>query len=119
MAFLVPPADLVESRQRLVGDTEVQERLDGLLASFQDGCIDLIERNMLIGLKKCIRLRSSEVVQAGVHSATLYNVLEIVIRLAMTDQIDFFAAQFSLILPGRNISYSCSVIRIPLVDDYE
>jgi hypothetical protein len=58
---------------------------------------------MLIRVKESLRLLSAAVVQIGVNTTSLHNVLEIVFGLSVTDEVDFFAGQFCFIL-GASIA---------------
>ncbi len=53
---------------------------------------------MLVCFVECLGLRHTSFIQIGIHPTPLYDAFQVVIRLAMTDQIDFFTAQFALIL---------------------
>lgn len=79
-------------------DSKINKLLHGLLTSFQGRSINFIEGNCFIGIIKCACLPPSQFVQISIHATALHNVLEVKIGLAVTNQIDFFADQFSLIL---------------------
>ena len=53
---------------------------------------------MLVSFEKGLRLLASEFVQIGIHATSLYDILQVKIRLSVTDQVNFFTVQFCAIL---------------------
>ena len=52
-------------------------------------------------IKKSLSLRESSWIQTAVYTAALNNVLKVKIRLSMTNDVYFFAVQFSIILGAK------------------
>ena len=73
--FFRAPADLVQSNERVMGNTQFNKSLDRLLAPFEGRGIDLIERNLFVSLKEQRRLTSAKIIQISIHTASLNNVL--------------------------------------------
>ena len=94
MSFLRSPADLVQPRQLLVRKAKLQKSFYRLMGSLQSRSIYFLKRNIFIPVKESLRLLSAPVIQVGVHTTALHNVLKIVIGLSVTDQVNFFAVQF-------------------------
>jgi hypothetical protein len=83
-----------------VWNVQVHEWPHRFLASLEGGSIYFIKRNVFVRLKKSLRLGKTSGIQARVDATALHNVLKIEIRLSMTNQVYFFAAQFCVIF-GR------------------
>ena len=58
----------------------------------------------MVGVEECLGLSTTTVVEAGINSTALYDVLKVEIGLSVTYQIDFFAAQFSVILAASIVN---------------
>lgn len=75
-------------------NAQIDEMLHRLLAPFQGRGIYLIERDAFVGVVKHCSLIPSKIVQISVHATALDNIPEVKIRLAVTNEIDFFTDQF-------------------------
>jgi len=79
-------------------DAAINKFLNGLLASFQSRCIDLVEWYVLICSEKRCGLAAPQLVEIRVHTTALNNVPEVKIRLAVPYEVNFFTDQFYIIL---------------------
>lgn len=109
MSFFRSPTDFVESNQRSMRNTPVNELLHRLFASPQSGGVNLVKRNMLVRCKKRLCLTLPQRIEISVHSTALYNIFEVEIGLAVTYEVNFFGDQFCAILaPPSRLSGICS-----------
>ena len=79
-------------------NTEINEFLNRLFASFKCGGINLIKLNVPVPAEKCLRLLPAKGVEVGINPAALYDIFKIKIGLAVADQVNFFSDQFCAIL---------------------
>lgn len=94
MTLLRSPTDFIQARKCLMRNAPLNELLDRLLAPFQSGGINHVERDAFIAFVEQGGLRSAEIIQISIDAASLNDIAEVEIRLAMTYEVDFFTDQF-------------------------
>jgi hypothetical protein len=67
--------------------------------------VQLVKGKVSVGGKKGIRLRPSSNIDGGVDAASLHYPLQIIVCLSVTDQVNFFSVQVSLILSSTQINF--------------
>ena len=65
--------------------------------ALQRRSINLVKRYVLVMFEKSFGLSTSFRIEAAIHTTALHNVLEVIIGLTVTDDVDFFSDQFSII----------------------
>src|SRR5690606_23536309 len=94
LTFLCSPTYFVQAGEMFNGNTHIHKLLNRLLAAFKCRCVDFIEWNVAVFIKKSRGLSAPFLVEISIHTASLDNILQVVVGLPMPDQIDFFDAQF-------------------------
>ena len=101
VSLLGSPTDFVQACQGFCCNTQIQKTFYGFPGPLQYRSIYLVEWNILIMIEECLSLGNTALVQTAVYAATLNNVPKVEISLPVTNEVDFFAVQFSTILGAK------------------